>query len=125
MALCVKFSADGILNFRIFPRKHILTFHANCHQWILFSRKIKKNFINVSSAELAQRVVTIKSDLVCYSTMHQKPIWVMSNEKDRLTIQLLQYIFRQSCMSKQCSGDLTDSNQIFVFLPPENVVCTY
>ena len=58
-----KFSADDILKyfFLIFPRKQDLTFHANCllKCQILFSGKNKKNIINLSSAENAQRVVKV------------------------------------------------------------------
>ena len=83
----VKFSADNILKllffffFFIFPWKHILafhtncqqdlTFHASCLQWRQFAWNVKtcfmeknekKNVINLSSAELAQRVVIVQLD---------------------------------------------------------------
>ena len=57
-ACWVKTSADDILKyfFLVFPRKQDLTFCANCQ--ILFSGK--NNNINLSSAEIAHRVVKVK-----------------------------------------------------------------
>ena len=46
--------------FLIFTRKQVLIFYANCMKCqILFSGKNKKNVINVSSAELVQRMVQL------------------------------------------------------------------
>ena len=59
--------------FLMFPRKQDLTFHTNCFHWSEFARKAKfcflwkkreKNITNLSSAELAKRVV--KADLSKY-----------------------------------------------------------
>ena len=67
LALSVKFSADDTNIFLIFPRKQVLTFHANCLQWrqfawtviFCFLRKNKKTIISLSSAELAQRDIKV------------------------------------------------------------------
>ena len=51
------------LFFLFFPWKKVLTFHANCRMkdQSLFSGKNKKNIVNLSSAELAQRVVKVNA----------------------------------------------------------------
>ena len=58
--------ADDILKYVVcfFPRKMILTFHADCLQWRQFTGKVKSRFLgknkiyhNFLSAELAFRVV--------------------------------------------------------------------
>ena len=54
--------------FPIFPRKQVLTFHENCLQWRQFAGnvknsflgKIKKIYMKLSSAKLAQRMVKVK-----------------------------------------------------------------
>ena len=46
LALWVKFSAADILKyFSYFPRKQILTFHANCLQWRQFAWNVKSCFL--------------------------------------------------------------------------------
>ena len=66
LALCIKFSADSILKyFSYFSQEKgfdiscklspLETIFMKCQ--ILFSGKYKKNIINLSSAELAKRVV--------------------------------------------------------------------
>ena len=59
--------------FSFFPRNQDLTFHANCLQGDNLHEmsdpvyvKNKKNIINLSSAENAQRVVKVKSKLSGY-----------------------------------------------------------
>ena len=58
LVLKIKFSADDILKyyFLFCPRKSFEIWHLKCQNQ--FSRKNKKNSINVSSSELAQRVVS-------------------------------------------------------------------
>ena len=62
VVLLVTFSADGILKyFFVFPRKHDSTFlETICMKCqLLLSGKYRKNIINLSSAELANRVVNV------------------------------------------------------------------
>ena len=83
LALRVKSSADNILKcfFLIFLRKQDLIFHANCLQWRQFAwdvncllGKIIKTIINLSSAELAQRVVKVNLNQNCLS-VYQNFVW--------------------------------------------------
>ena len=71
LAFWVKFSADYIeIFFNMFSREQILIFDANCLQWRQFASNIKTcflgkirkiNIISLSSAELAQAVVKVKT----------------------------------------------------------------
>ena len=66
LSILGKNSADNPLYFfSYFSRKQALTFHANClHEMSepIFCEKIRKNIINLSSAELAQRGVKVDND---------------------------------------------------------------
>ena len=68
LSSCVKLLNEKILKyFLIFPRIQGLTVCMKCQ--ILFSVKNKKNVFSLSSAELAQRMVTVELsgfDFVCY-----------------------------------------------------------
>ena len=65
-----KISANMLKFFLIFLKKQILTFHANYLQWRqlhemsnpVFLGKIKENIINMSSAEIAHRVVQVNGN---------------------------------------------------------------
>ena len=92
LGLWVNFQQTTVWNFFLtFLRKQDLAFRANCLQeticlkcQILFSGKNKKN-INLSSAELAQRVVTVKFQQVhlsCWTRIC--PVFANSVDPDRL-----------------------------------------
>ena len=70
LTLCfrIKFIAD-IEIFFSFPRKYVLTFHTNCLETICMKKKDhvfwknEENIINLSSDEIAQRVVKFNQSI--------------------------------------------------------------
>ena len=80
-----RWQIDYWTSFLIFPGKPVLRYHANWLQWRQFAwnvkfsflRKIRKNILNLSSAELAQRVVMVNI-FQMWQGLNQKRRWLIT-----------------------------------------------
>ena len=99
LTLCIKFSADNIVkyfffSFLFFPKIQVLTFPVNLYEMSnvknvksCFPAKIRKKITNLSSAELAQRVVMVNSIFVHDSQAGSSNMAISHEPKHGLNLQ--------------------------------------
>ena len=122
LSTCIIFSALGKIFsrrhfeffFLILPRKQVLIFHANCLLRRQFAWTVKAHFLdmtdisNLSSAELAKRVVKVKQNI------EGIPLWVLHTCSYKIVLSPLWLASQNSSIFEHtegfwCKGKLTVS----------------